>query len=620
MNAQQFRRLTTYLAFIICSLACTHKGLAQVITLDSNNLKLIQIHHADSLVIVKDDDKNFNKLFGAVNLEHDGVVMNCDSAYFFLEQNYVEAFSNVRINKANGSSAVADYMKYTGNNNSAFLKDNVQIIDGGNQLITNELIYNIKTKIGKYTHGGSVQTDGTNVSSETGTYNGYSQQTYFKKDVVVNNEKYSIQSKELTYNIKTKVVKLLDESTIVTENSTIQTRKGQYDSKTGNAVFDSRTTIENEDQVIIGNRITYNDKQGYAKATGNVFVYDTKNDSKLAADIAEYNKLSGFGKASGNVILEQQGGKTTLTSKEVEFNKKTGYAKANQDVIVIDTAEKSKLLCGTLEFNDNSGFMLATKNPKLITLADQDSMFMRMDTLISIRNDLMHELTRKQILPNDKKNTSPRWMYSLLLADSTYKNEEDTVHKNLIANHNVKLYSDSMQVVCDSLFYLQSDSIFKLYKSPVMWSKSQQSSADTILLKTVSNKLSEVNLIQSSLLLSETGYEGFYNQLSGNYIDAYFIENQIDKVYVNQNAESIYFEKDDEGACIGANKVASAKINAYFKDKELDHIVLLEQPAGDFTPSDELTEATKFLTTFKLFDARKPLSKDDILTDTLASH
>ena len=616
MNAQLLRRVIQFTTILIVCFTWSHSSFAQVITLDSSKLKLIQIHHADSLVIVKDDTKNFNKLYGAVSLEHDGVMMNCDSAYFFLEQNYVEAFSNVRISKANGSSAVADYMKYTGNNNSAFLKDNVQIIDGGNQLITNELIYNIKTKIGKYAHGGSVQTDGTNVSSEIGTYNGYSQQTYFKNDVVVTNEKYSIQSKELTYNIKTKVVKLLDESTIVTENSTIQTRKGQYDSKTGNAVFDSRTTIENEDQVIIGNRITYNDKQGYAKATGNVFVYDTKNDSKLAADIAEYNKLSGYGKATGSVILEQQGGKTILTSKEVEFNKKTGYAKANQDVVVIDTAEKSKLLCGTLEFNDNSGFMLATKNPKLITLADQDSMFMRMDTLISVRNDLMNQLSDKKNISGDKKNPTPTWMYSLLLADSSYRNEDDSIRKNLIANHHVKLFSDSMQVVCDSLFYSQTDSIFKLFKAPVVWSKDQQSNADTIILKTIANKLSEVNLIQSALLLSKTGYVGLFNQLSGNFIDAYFIDNQIDKVYVNQNAESIYFEKDDEGACIGANKVASAKINAFFKDKELEHIVLLEQPAGDFTPSDELTDATKFLSTFKLFDDRKPMSKEDILLDS----
>ena len=116
---------------------------------------------------------------GAVSVEHDGVIMTCDSAYFFLENNFIEAFSHVQVSKANGSSAVADYMKYTGNNNTAYLKGGVQIIDGGNTLITDELTYNIRTKIGKYYHGGTIQTEETTISSEEGNYNGYSQQTIY---------------------------------------------------------------------------------------------------------------------------------------------------------------------------------------------------------------------------------------------------------------------------------------------------------------------------------------------------------------------------------------------------------------------------------------------------------
>lgn len=598
------------LFILIC---CCTQAYAQVGTLDSSRLKLIKIVHADSAIIMKDEDKNYNKLIGAVSVEHEGVIMTCDSAYFFLENNFIEAFSHVQVSKANGSSAVADYMKYTGNNSTAFLKGSVQIIDGGNTLITDELTYNIRTKIGKYYHGGTIQTEETNISSEEGNYNGYSQQTYFKKDVVVNSEKYNIQSKELTYNIKTKVVRLLDQSTVVTENSTIQTKKGQYDSKSGNAVFESRTTIENEDQIIIGNKITYNDKNGYAKAVGDVVVFDTKNESQLNADMAEYNKLSGYGKATGHVVIVQDGGKTILRAKETTYNKKTGYARADGQVSVIDTLEKSKLLSGTLEFNENSGFMMATKNPKFITLADKDSLFMRADTLISLRASHLNQLDKKEKISSDKKTKT--WMYNLLEADSTYKSEDKEEKKILIANHHVRIFSDSMQAVCDSLHYSQVDSNFKLYKAPVMWSKNQQSSADTIFLQTSNNKLAEVNLIQSAMLISETGQAAMYDQVAGNYVNAFFIENEIDKVKVDQNAESLYYAKDDDGAYIGMNKAESAKMDVFFKDKELDHIVMLENPKGVFYPIDQLTEQNKFLTSFKLYTERKPTSKEDILVD-----
>ncbi len=599
-----------FLFFLLIS--CT-SSYSQIGNLDSSRLKLIKIVHADSAIIIKDEEKNFNKLIGAVSIEHEGVIMTCDSAYFFLENNFIEAFSHVQVSKANGSSAVADYMKYTGNNSTAFLKGSVQIIDGGNTLITDELTYNIRTKIGKYYHGGTIQTEETTISSEEGNYNGYSQQTYFKKDVVVNSEKYNIQSKELTYNIKSKVVRLLDESTVVTENSTIQTKKGQYDSKSGNAVFESRTTIENEDQIIIGNKITYNDKNGYAKAVGDVVVFDTKNESQLNADVAEYNKLSGYGKATGHVVIVQDGGKTILRAKETTYNKKTGYARADGQVSVIDTLEKSKLLSGTLEFNENSGFMMATKNPKFVTLADKDSLFMRADTLISLRASHLNQLDKKEIKSKDKKTST--WIYSLLEADSTYKSEDKEEKKMLIANHHVRIFSDSMQAVCDSLHYSQVDSNFKLFKDPVMWSKNQQSRADTIFIQTSNSQLSEVNLIQSAMLISETGQVNMYDQVSGNYVNAFFIENEIDKVKVDQNAESLYYAKDDDGAYIGMNQAESAKMDVFFKDKELDHIVMLENPKGVFYPIDQLTEQNKFLTSFKLYTERKPKSKEDILLD-----
>lgn len=77
-----------------------------------------------------------------------------------------EAFSNVNIAKANGVHASGQYIKYTDNKHTAFMKGGVQIIDGSNTLNTEELTYNIRTKIGKYVKGGTIQTDETTISSE----------------------------------------------------------------------------------------------------------------------------------------------------------------------------------------------------------------------------------------------------------------------------------------------------------------------------------------------------------------------------------------------------------------------------------------------------------------------
>ena len=591
-----------------------NSAFAQMPTFDSTGLQIILVKHADSAVGYNAENNNYQRLLGSVVIEHNGITLTCDSAHLFQSNEYVEAFSNVHITKVNGENATSDYIKYTGNNNTAFMKGAVQIIDGANTLNTEELTYNIKTKIGKYYKGGTLQNEETTVSSETGTYNGFTQLTHFKTNVEVTNPKYNIVSKELTYNMKSKVVRFLAESIINTDNSTITTSSGSFDSKNSNAVFNTRTTIENEDQIIIGNKITYNDQSGNAFASGDVIVVDVKNNSKLYSDKAEYNKQSGAGKATGNVFIEQEGGSKTLSSNQVDFNKKNGYYKATGKVVFIDTAQHSKLLSGVVEYNDNSKFMIATINPKLITVNDGDSLFMRADTMMTLRQKDKNEL--KKIITSNKKTGNITYAYNLLFADSTYKSLDDSPEpKLIIANKNVKLFSDSMQCVSDSLSYSEADSMFRLYKNPVMWSKQQQANADTIYLKTIDNKLSEVNLLVNSLLISSSKFGNVYDQVAGNYVNAYFVNNEIDHVFVNQNAESLYYAKDDKEEYIGVNKAESSSMDVYFKDKELDHIVMHENPKGDFLPIDKLTQTDKFLGSFKLLTERKPKSKEEILID-----
>lgn len=604
--------------FIFLSICIYIDTDAQQLTLDSTALRIIKINHADSVVGLNEENAKYQRLIGAVIIEHQGTVLTCDSAHLYQESNWVEAFSNVHINKANGADAQSDYIKYTGKDHTAFMKGNVQIIDGPNTLTTEEITYNIKTKIGQYVKDGIIQNNETIIRSHIGTYNGYTQLAHFKQSVEVNNPKYNIESDDLTYHLQSKVVKFLATSVIHTENSIIHTNSGSYDTKNSNAIFTSRTTIENEEQIVIGNKITYNDQTGNAFASGDVVLVDVKNDGKMFADKAEYNKPNGVGKATGHVIIEQEGGEKLLYANQVDFNRKIAYYKATGQVIFIDTANQIKLLSGVVEYNDFSKFMMATVFPKLITVSDGDSMFMRADTMLSYRQKDHIKLKKEKKIANNKTG-SIAYVYNLLFVDSSFTaldTPTDTVDTKLIVgNRSVKLFADSMQAVCDSISYSQTDSTFRLFRNPIMWSKQQQAKADTIYLKTIANKLSEVNLKENSLLISMSPYPEIYDQVSGKYMDAYFEQNEIKHVYVNQNAESIYYAKDENDAFIGLNKAESASMDVYFTAKELDKIVMHDHPKGDFLPIDQLTANHKYLTNFKLFTDRKPQSKADIMLD-----
>ncbi|MBK6821208.1 MAG: hypothetical protein IPG85_17065 [Bacteroidetes bacterium] len=54
---------------------------AQVVEFDSTGMKIIKISHADSVIGFNNAKSSYQRLLGAVTIEHDGFIMTCDSAH-----------------------------------------------------------------------------------------------------------------------------------------------------------------------------------------------------------------------------------------------------------------------------------------------------------------------------------------------------------------------------------------------------------------------------------------------------------------------------------------------------------------------------------------------------------
>ncbi|MBP6456273.1 MAG: LPS export ABC transporter periplasmic protein LptC [Chitinophagaceae bacterium] len=571
-------RLNINAVLLLCSLMFSHQLFAQL-KIDSTQVdkNKLQLKHADKLVLDSNRNENFYKLVGAVKMQQDDITMTCDSANFFIENNFLEAFGNVIFSRPNGNSAMADYVKYTGNIQQAVMKKNVQVIDDGKTLTTDDLVYNLRTKIGKYKYGGTLENGNTTVSSNVGTYDGKSSNSHFVGNVVITNPEYNIDSEELTYNTKTKMIRFLNQSTIVGENGTMETKKGFYNEQTGDAEFTSRTSIENNEQYVIGNFLKFNEKNG-----------------------------KGFGKGKVEVIDKKEG--TTLTCEQVSFNRKLGYGNAQGNVVVIDTNNKSKLLAGQLQYNEFSKFSLATKNPKLISLIEKDSLFIAGDTMITCYEQDVNMLGLKTKNKIDK-DASPFFLLHVEQAQELGREEK----KIIITYQHVKIFSDSMQAIADSMSYSQADSVFRLYKNPILWSEKQQAIGDTIFLFTEKNKMKEMQLLQNAFLVNDTKYPKMYDQLKGKNITGFFVDGEINEVFVDQNAESLYYGKDDSEAYIGLNISKGASINAFFKNKEVKRILIKNDPEGKMIPMDKIQDADRFLPDYKWEEAKRPKSKKDVL-------
>ena len=567
------------------------------------NQTKIKIVHADSLRAIKISmDGYTNKLIGNVQVRSDDVVMYCDSAYLNDIDNRIKAFGNVDIRRGGATSAKADYVEYVGNTAQAFMKGNVQVFDNGSNLITDDLSYNLRSKIGIYKNEGQLVSDGTTISSDYGKYNGRSKQSYFKGNVFITSPDSDIESKELTYNTDTKKIVFLDESTVYSNDAMIETKAGTYNQKTGEANFSRRTTVDNETQIITADKLTYNEKSGSGRATGNVVVVDKAENTILYAQVANYNKETGSGNAKGRVIIVDEVENTILYADATRYNKATGYGVATGNVRYVDTTENIELTAGKAEYNEHNSFLLATQNPILTTINETDTILIVADTMISLRSvDTLN--LKSRIVKNGKS------VYTLLHKKhlETYEDK-----KIIICNKRVQIYGDSMQAVCDSMIYQQSDSLFHLYKKPIVWNQNQQAEGDTIHIYMANNKIKKTELRANSFIINDTQYPQMYNQIKGIDIDAFFADNEIKQAIVMGNAQSIYYATNEAKEFIGLNKAEGARIKILFKEKEVNRIVFYNQPKGAFYPMEKINQKDQFLSGFDWKTKLRPQSREQL--------
>jgi lipopolysaccharide export system protein LptA len=597
-----------------------------------SNIIQIKYIHSDSLSGTMLEGAMYNRLLGNVSLEHNGTSLLCDSAYLYQEKNYVEAFGNVHIATASGAQITSDYLKYTGDNNMALLKKNVTIIDAGNQLQSDDVSYHTISKIAKYKNGGTLQSEGTQLISNEGIYNGISKDAYFKGDVVVTDPKYNINSKEMKYNTKTKFVTFLDESTIVSDSTVMEGNKGTYDANKEIGNFTTRSTVSNDEQQITANTMHYEKKTGISNARGNVVIQDFKNLRKLLANSTDYYEKTGYMKATGNVIIEDEKESRTLFAnmaeytKPIQYTKVTGnvivydvkdgrvlyadvaeyfkknkYTKAVGNVWIYDSVQNSIISCNEFKINQVVNYSLATGNPIIRTLVDKDSLFMRADSFFSAPATMIDTIIKK---------TVPT---STLLDSLASEDDSTSVKSTLLGLGNIIIYSDSMQAVCDSVSYSQVDSIFKLYKKPLLWTRGNQAIGDTIHLQTVNNKLTELNLKSNASMISDTKIKDMYDQIYGDKIDGFIINDELVRMFADGSASCIYFAKNESNEYLGMNKTKSAQMRILLKERKVNRIIWYEEPEGAFIPMDKMKEGDKKEERFKWLDEKRPKNKEAVL-------
>ena len=235
----------------------------------------------------------------------------------------------------------------------------------------------------------------------------------------------------------------------------------------------------------------------------------------------------------------------------------------------------------------------------MIIKQDNDSIFITADTLFSARLSALYGQDTTV-----KKDT----LKGVTVIDTEKKDSTDRYFE---AYRNVRIFSDSMQAVSDSLFYSFKDSIFQLFKDPVAWSRKTQISGDTLYLHTKNKQPTFIKVIENSFMVTEV-QPAVYNQIRSIKMDGYFKEGQLDSVRARGAAESIYFLQNKDSAFTGVNQTKSDIIDIYFDSGELFKVVLRRSVQGTLYPIKHKEPSSMWLPDFRWLDARRPKTKYEL--------
>jgi len=570
-----------------------------------------------------DDSTKLTIVTGDVKLRQGTALFYCDSCVINNRTNIFEAWGKVHINDSDTANVYANHLRYLADTKLAYLDGNVKLTDGNATLTTPDLEYDMQTNIGTYKNGGRVVNKKTVLDSKEGYYYADLKDVYFKKDVRLRDPAYSIDTDSLLYNSQTRLTRFIAETTIKDSSGRIiKTREGFYNQATGKAEFGSRPEVTDGDMKITGNRMAIDDSLGTAQIEGNGVVIDNKNHTTIIGGLIFRNKNTDAILATKKplMIIEQEKD-TIYVTADTLFSARLSDRFKTPNNLKPDSSRQEPVLAREVKDSaqisrpDTTAVSNAPGRP--ITRRSMSEKLKVKNIPATIKKDSVTVPVTDSILAKQKTDTTAT-KDSVISSSANGKvkdtlafNEKDSTNRYFEAYRNVRIFSDSLQSVCDSMFYSFKDSVFRLYRDPVVWANNSQVTGDTILLFTKNKKADKVEAFENSFLVNRLEND-VYNQIKSARMDGWFADGNIDSVRANAYAECIYYIQDEDSAYTGVNQSQSDIIDIYFQNKELDKVVFRSAVTGTLWPISQKSPAEMKLEGFRWLEARRPKTKSEM--------
>lgn len=402
-------------------------------------------------------------------------------------------------------------------------------------------------------------------------YDGAAQLARLRDNIRMEDRQVTLFTDSLNYDRLENIGYYFDGGMLVDEKNELTSFWGQYDPESKDALFSDSVKLVNEEYTLYSDTLKYNTETKIADILGPSKI--VSDSGYIETDKGWYNTLTDDARLLNRSEIYNNDGSKVLIGDSMLYNRTTGWGEVFGNMYLEDFNRKSILRGNYGTYNEKTEYGMATDSAFAIDYSQTDSLFLHGDTLKMIT---------------------------------------DSVFKEVKAYYNVRFYRNDVQGVCDSMSYIQRDSMLYMTGNPVIWNNNSQILGNRIDIHLNDSTVEKAHIKEYALAIQDRQKEAQYNQVSGREMTAYFIDNEVRHVLVEGNAESLYYITEEDSTVIGLNKTESAYLAMDILNDEIQKIKLWSSTNAVTTPLSQLKPEESKLKGFMWLNYLRPKNRFDI--------
>jgi lipopolysaccharide export system protein LptA len=489
---------------------------------------------------------------------------------FFISSflSYSQDTTRIQLERADSweydQSIMVDVQRITGNvimsHDSAYLYcDSAYLNDEKNNVVA---YGNVHIKI----------SDTLNLFGDSLKYDGNTKVARIFSNVKLIDNQTVLTTDTLVFDRKTQIAQYDYWGKIVNDKNNLVSKHGYYYTDKKEFFFKEKVILINPDYIINSDTLMYNTVTEVSYFLGPSTIVSKDKIDSIYCEKGWYDTRFDKARFRKNSIIWHED--QYLTGDSLYYERKSGFGQAFNHALLADTTQNILLMGNYGELQRRKGFAFMVDSAVAVMIDKKDSLFMHSDTVKAIFD------------------TSERIK---------------TVH----CYYKMKFFRDDLQGMSDSLVYHAADSTVTMYREPVVWSGKNQLTADSITLTIRNGQADSLKMYNTAFIISEDDTNKF-NQIKGRNIKAKFRNNELYKINVIGNSETIYYVREEDSTLIGINKALSSDMIIFLEKNQVNSITYLQNPSAVLYPEKDISPYDLKLKNFKWLKTNRPLVKEDI--------